>query len=104
VATASGYSPVVESPDGVRVLLGQDHPGFADPEYRRRRDEIAAVSAGWAPGSAVPTVHYTDREHHVWQVVGEQLAVKHRKYGCRAYLNAAESLRLPRDHVPQLAR
>ena len=103
MGTASGYSPVVESEDGVRVVLGRDHPGFADPEYRRRRDEIAAVSAGWSPGAGVPVVRYTDREHDVWRTVAEQLAVKHHKYGCRAYIEATEALGLPKDHVPQLA-
>jgi phenylalanine-4-hydroxylase len=102
MGTTSGYSPVVESAEGLRVLLGRDHPGFADPEYRRRRDEIASVSAGWKPGDLVPTVDYSDVEHDVWRTVGQELAVKHRKYGCRAYVEAAEALDLPNDHVPQL--
>lgn len=102
MGSTSGYSPVVESAEGLRVLLGQDHPGFADPEYRRRRDEIASVSAGWTAGDLVPTVAYTDVEHDVWRTVGHELAVKHRKYGCRAYVEATEALDLPKDHVPQL--
>lgn len=102
MGTASGYSPVIESTDGLRVVLGQDHPGFADPQYRRRRDEIASVSAGWKPGHAVPTVEYSDVEHDVWRTVAEQLVVKHRRYGCRAYVEATEALDLPKDHVPQL--
>jgi phenylalanine-4-hydroxylase len=102
MGTASGYSPVIESADGLRVVLGQDHPGFADPHYRRRRDQIASVSAGWKPGDAVPTVEYSDVEHDVWQTVAEELVVKHQKYGCQAYVEAAEALDLPKDHVPQL--
>lgn len=102
MATASGYSPVVDSAEGVRVVLGDNHPGFADLEYRRRRDEIASVSAGWKPGDAVPSIAYTDVEHHVWRLVGEQLTIKHRNHACRAYLEASEALDLPKDHVPQL--
>jgi len=102
MGTASGYSPVIESTDGLRVVLGQDHPGFADPQYRRRRDQIASVSAGWKPGDAVPTVEYTNVEHGVWQTVAQHLVVKHRKYACRAYVEATEALDLPKDHVPQL--
>jgi phenylalanine-4-hydroxylase len=98
----SGYSPVVQSEEGVKVVLGKDHPGFADPEYRRRRDKIASVSASWSPGQPVPAVEYSDREHAVWQTVAEKLAVQHRKYACRAYLEASEQLGLPKDHVPQL--
>lgn len=102
MGTANGYSPVVESAEGLRVVLGRDHPGFADPDYRRRRDEIASMSAGWEPGVVVPTVEYTGVEHDVWRVVAQELAVKHRKYGCQAYLEATEALGLPEDHVPQL--
>jgi phenylalanine-4-hydroxylase len=102
MGTQSGYSPVVDSADGARVVLGSDHPGFADPVYRERRDEIASLSAGWELGDRVPTVEYSDVEHDVWRVVSEQLAVKHPKYGCRAYLEGSEALDLPKDHVPQL--
>jgi len=102
MGAASGYSPVVESAEGLRVVLGRDHPGFADPDYRRRRDEIAAMSTAWKPGDGVPRVDYSEVEHDVWRTVGEQLAVKHHKYGCGAYIEASEALDLPKDHVPQL--
>ncbi len=99
---AGGYSPVGDSDEGLRVVLGRDHPGFADPEYRRRRDEIASVSAGWERGDQVPVIKYTNIEHDVWRKVGQELAVKHREYACRAYVDATEALGLPQDHVPQL--
>jgi phenylalanine-4-hydroxylase len=102
VGDKSGYSPVVESAEGVRVVLGQDHPGFADPEYRRRRNEIASVSASWKPGDPVPNVEYTDREHDVWRAVAERLVEKHRAKACKPYVDASEALELPKDHVPQL--
>ncbi|HTT90369.1 MAG TPA: phenylalanine 4-monooxygenase [Acidimicrobiales bacterium] len=98
----AGYSPVVESDKGLQVILGRDHPGFADPQYRRRRDEIAAVSAGWEAGRPVPAIEYTKVEHDVWRTVGQELAIKHRQHGCRAYVEATEMLDLPKDHVPQL--
>ena len=102
MATASGYSPVVESEDGLKVELDRDHPGFADPEYRRRRDEIAAISASHRPGEPIPLVEYSEVEHEVWRIVSRQLAPKHARYACRAYNEAAEALSLPTDHVPQL--
>ena len=102
MATASGYSPVVDSGEGVRVELDRDHPGFADPVYRRRRDEIAALSASHRPGEPIPHVDYSETEHHVWQVVSRELRLLHEKYGCRAFVEAAEELALPVDHVPQL--
>ena len=45
------YSPVTQREDGkVEVHLGQDHPGFNDPAYRTRRNEIAAAAMAWSPG------------------------------------------------------
>lgn len=102
MATASGYSPVIQSKDGLRVELDDDHPGFADPEYRRRRDEIASISASHRPGEPIPTVGYSEVEHDVWRVVSRELRPKHEKYACRAYNEAREALSLPQDHVPQL--
>ena len=40
------YSPVTQSEDGaVTVHLSSDHPGFADDDYRRRRNQIAELRA-----------------------------------------------------------
>jgi phenylalanine-4-hydroxylase len=102
MATASGYSPIIESADGLRVELDQDHPGFADPEYRKRRDEIASVSASHRPPAPIPRVDYSETEHDVWRIVSKELAPKHERYACRAFNGAREELRLPTDHVPQL--
>ena len=39
------YSPVRTRADGsVNVVLGESHPGFADPVYRARRDAIASLA------------------------------------------------------------
>jgi phenylalanine-4-hydroxylase len=103
MATATGYSPVVTSSAGnVRVELDRDHPGFADPEYRARRDAIAALSVDHKAGDPIPYVEYTDVEHDVWAVVSRELQAKHRRYVCGELLDAVEALRLPTDHIPQL--
>ena len=85
------------------MVLDHDHPGFADPQYRARRDAIAAVSASYQPGAAIPDVGYTDTEHEVWRTVSHQLAVKHERYACAEYRRAEGRLGLPTDEVPQLA-
>ena len=54
------YSPVTQDEDGkVVVHLGEDHPGFNDPAYRERRNEIATAARLWSPGRARPA----DRLH-----------------------------------------
>jgi len=93
---------VADSTGDVRVQLGRDHPGFADPDYRRRRDALATLAAKWQPGQPCPTADYTDVEHDVWRAVSEALDDKHRRYACREYLDSKDRLGLPTDRVPQL--
>lgn len=85
-----------------RVELADDHPGFSDPEYRARRDHIAQVGAGYRSGEPIPDVPYTAEEDEVWRTVSVELAVKHRRYACQAYLDGAAALTLPAERVPQL--
>jgi phenylalanine-4-hydroxylase len=97
------YSPVTTGDDGqVVVHLGENHPGFNDPVYRDRRNEIAAAALAWEPGRPIPHVDYLESEHEIWRTVCRELRVKHETYACREYLEAKERLGLPEDHVPQL--
>ncbi|HVF74997.1 MAG TPA: phenylalanine 4-monooxygenase [Acidimicrobiales bacterium] len=96
------YSPVTALDGAVRVELSEDHPGFADPAYRRRRDDLAALALDYQPGDPIPTPTYTETEHEVWRIVSRELAVKHREYANREFLEAVEALALPRDRIPQL--
>ncbi|MFP3901036.1 MAG: phenylalanine 4-monooxygenase [Acidimicrobiia bacterium] len=94
VRTAPERQPTYDLPD--------DHPGVSDPEYRARRAAIAAVGEAHVPGQPIADVHYTPEEDEVWRVVSRELAVKHQRYACRAYLDGAAALTLPADRVPQL--
>ncbi|MCW2967523.1 MAG: phenylalanine 4-monooxygenase [Solirubrobacteraceae bacterium] len=97
------YSPATRGADGeVVVHLGQDHPGFNDPAYRARRNEIAAASIDHRRGDPVPRIEYADFEERVWRTVCRELAPKHERYACRAYCEAVASLALPTDRIPQL--
>jgi phenylalanine-4-hydroxylase len=97
------YSPVTKADDGsVEVHLGENHPGFNDPVYRGRRNEIAAAAMAWEPGLPVPQVAYDEQEHAIWRRVSAELHVKHERYAVREYLEAKERLGLPEDRVPQL--
>jgi phenylalanine-4-hydroxylase len=97
------YSPVTRDVDGgVTVHLDDEHPGVNDPEYRERRNAIAAAALAWQEGEPTPRVEYTDAEHDVWRTVCRELAPKHERYACRAFREAVVSLDLPRDRIPQL--
>jgi phenylalanine-4-hydroxylase len=82
--------------------LPEDHPGFSDPEYRARRGAIADVGAHHHSGDPIPDVTYTPEEDEVWRLVSHELARKHKRYACRAYLDGAAALTLPSDRMPQL--
>jgi phenylalanine-4-hydroxylase len=97
------YSPVTQSDDGkVEVHLGKDHPGFNDPHYRARRNEIAGAALVWEPGQPIPQVAYTDEENAIWRTVSTELHTKHEQYAVREFLEAKARLGLPEDRVPQL--
>src|SRR2546429_1502818 len=84
------------------LQLPDDHPGFSDAAYRRRRAAIAGVGAARHPGEPIPDVHYTPEEDAVWRAVSVELAAKHRRWACAEYLDASVRLVLPTDRVPQL--
>jgi phenylalanine-4-hydroxylase len=97
------YAPVTAAEDGtVTVHLDEDHPGFADPEYRKRRNQIAALAMGWKPSRPIPHVDYTPEEQEVWRLVCRELKAKHERLACAEYRDAFARLDLPTDHVPQL--
>ncbi len=98
------YSPVRTTTGGrVTVELAGDHPGFTDPRYRDRRDDLAGLAARWRPGEPLPTPDYTDEEHEVWATVSAALRELHERHACAAFLSGKERLGLPADRVPQLS-
>ena len=101
--TAQLYAPVRRDGGGaVDVVLGSGHPGFSDPDYRARRNALAALALDWRPGLAVPEPEYSAAEHGVWRAVARALVPLHDRHACRAFLEAKEELGLPADRVPQL--
>jgi phenylalanine-4-hydroxylase len=97
------YSPVTRSTAGeVTVHLSDEHPGVHDPEYRARRNAIAARALAYRLGDPTPRIDYTDDEQQVWRIVSAELARKHEKYASSEVLAAAQRLGLPGDHIPQL--
>ncbi|NKY86471.1 phenylalanine 4-monooxygenase [Nocardia veterana] len=98
------YSPVTTGRDGdVTVHLSDEHPGVHDPEYRARRNAIAALALDYRAGEPLPRIDYTDDEEQVWRIVSAELRRKHQEYACAEVLAAEQRLDLPTDHIPQLA-
>lgn len=97
------YARVTTAADGaVTVHLDEDHPGFGDPEYRSRRNHIAARALNWTDGEPIPHVDYTPQEQEVWRTVCRELAIKHERLACAEYRQAMAALALPTDRIPQL--
>ena len=96
------YSPVTQAGGEVTVHLADDHPGANDPEYRRRRNEIAAAALAWRPGRPAPAIEYTPEETEVWRTVCRELRPKHEALAVREYCEGVEQLGLPTDRIPTL--
>jgi phenylalanine-4-hydroxylase len=84
------------------VQLDPDHPGFRDPEYRRRRNQIAQIAMEYRPGDPIPDAPYTAEEHHVWTVIWKALGPAHQRHACGEYLKALHRLEFSPDRIPQL--
>lgn len=97
------YSPVTQDDaGGVTVHLADDHPGANDPEYRARRNEIAAAALAWTPGEPAPHIEYTEAEQEVWRTVCRELRPKHEALAVGEFNEAVVAVGLPVDRVPTL--
>ena len=97
------YAPVTRSGEGdVTVHLNDNHPGAVDPEYRARRNALAALAMEWQPGTPPPIATYTDAEHEVWRIVCGELHGLHERLACGVYLEGKQRLGLPESRIPQL--
>ena len=85
------------------VQLDPDHPGFRDPEYRQRRNEIAQIAMSYDSGDAIPEAPYTEREHEVWQTIWRALRPAHQAHACAEYLECLKHLSLDTNRIPQLS-
>ena len=85
------------------VRLDPDHPGFQDPVYRRRRNEIAKLALDYREGDPIPRVDYTEEEQAVWALTWERLSPLHERYACREWRESSRVLALDHLRVPQLA-
>jgi phenylalanine-4-hydroxylase len=85
------------------VQLDPDHPGFRDPDYRARRNQIAQIALDYKSGTPIPDAPYTVEEHEVWRRIWQALGRTHQAHACREYLQCVRRLELPIDRIPQLS-
>uniref|UniRef100_A0A8C9SJW7 Tyrosine 3-monooxygenase n=1 Tax=Scleropages formosus TaxID=113540 RepID=A0A8C9SJW7_SCLFO len=87
--------------------LDQDHPGYSDPEYRKRRSVISELAFSYTHGEPLPRVDYTAEEVSTWREVYRTLRSIYPTHACRQYLeNLVELERhcgYGEDSIPQLA-
>ncbi|MFI6583029.1 phenylalanine 4-monooxygenase [Embleya sp. NPDC050493] len=86
---------------GVTVGRAEAHPGFADPDYVRRRNLIADRARGHRVGEPSPRVRYTEAEHATWRRVHGALWRTQDGRVCPELLRARAVAPIPADGVPQ---
>lgn len=84
------------------VELDQDHPGFRDPHYRARRDQVAHLAQQYRSGEPIPVVDYTEAEHGVWRAIWQELRPAHERFACRQYLEVFDRMGFTLDRIPQM--
>lgn len=83
-------------------MLDSNHPGFSDPEYRQRRDQIAGAARAYKYPASVPWAQYTEAENAVWQGINTLISPIHERRACNLYLRMRDRAALDRNHIPQL--
>ncbi|MGI8544342.1 MAG: phenylalanine 4-monooxygenase [Aridibacter sp.] len=82
--------------------LPLEHPGAKDPEYRKRRDQIASLAKKFRETGEITDMDYTEEEQKVWQYVAGELEELHREKASPFYLKAKKDLGISNDRIPQL--
>jgi phenylalanine-4-hydroxylase len=86
--------------------LSKDHPGFSDPEYRKRRNDIGQASKGYKIFDPIPRVHYSDKEIDVWKFLYKNLRPLVNEHANMEYVENIQILEkegiFREDRIPQL--
>jgi phenylalanine-4-hydroxylase len=84
------------------VELEADHPGFNDPEYRKRRDAIALLAPPLDSRNPPRVVEYSESERRTWATVFDRLTGLYPTHACREFLSVIDDIGYSAGDVPQL--
>lgn len=85
------------------VDLSRAHPGFDDPAYRQRRNQIARLALEYRDRAPIPSIDYDDHEHQVWHQVWSKLAPLHETWAGDAYLDGRRRFEFDRQRIPSFS-
>lgn len=89
LADLNQMGTVLQNPD---EEAGKNHPGFADPTYKLRRDEIAQSSLGYEMEKPIPYLKYTELENKTWAHIYKILRPLQEKYMCDSFNKSFEKM------------
>ncbi|KAF8065886.1 DGAT1C [Scenedesmus sp. PABB004] len=87
---------------GFGADLAEDHPGFHDADYKRRRVAIADIARRHEVGEPIPRVEYSREETAVWGTALGSLRRLFPAHACAAFNAALPRFGFREDEVPQL--
>ncbi|XP_019749225.1 tyrosine hydroxylase 2 [Hippocampus comes] len=86
--------------------MDKDHPGYTDPEYRKRRAFISELAYRYKQGDPLPEVEYTAEETATWREVYKKLRSIYANLACRQFLDGLQKLESEcgygEERIPQL--